>query len=131
MRYGITQDNRFLFIDDNKQRLLDTLAFLPDYTESDIHEYQEDEIEQAYTSEWYVKGHAPTKPAPTKDEVRAIRQELYQTEADPLRYDMDEAFSREETEKGEQCRGLWLAKKDEIRANNPYPVEVSDDQTPN
>ena len=31
---------------------------------------EEMEVEQAYNGEWYIKGYAPQKPAPTEDEIQ-------------------------------------------------------------
>lgn len=32
------------------------------------------DVEQAYNGQWYVKGFAPEKPAPTKEEVKQMRK---------------------------------------------------------
>lgn len=74
MKYGIINNNKFLFIDEDKQRLINTLAFLPDYTESDIKEYEDDAVEQAYDGVYYLKGFAPIKPEPTHEEKETILQ---------------------------------------------------------
>lgn len=35
--------------------------------------FEELEIEQAFNMQWYLKGYAPEKPAPTKDEIKQMR----------------------------------------------------------
>ena len=32
------------------------------------------DVEKAYTGEWYLKGYAPAKPAPTYDEIKDARK---------------------------------------------------------
>lgn len=80
------------------------------------------DVEQAYDGQWYVKGYAPEKPAPTKEEIRQMRAERFTNEADPIRYDYDEALARGEST-AQTLKQKWLAKKDEIRADLPYPEE--------
>lgn len=40
------------------------------------------DVEQAYNGAWYVKGYAPEKPAPTKDEIRQMRKDYRHTHID-------------------------------------------------
>ncbi len=82
------------------------------------------DVEQAYDEKWYLVGYVPEKPTPTYEEIRQQRQERFMTEADPIRYDYDEALARGE-ETAELLKQEWLAKKDEIRADLPYPDEES------
>lgn len=88
-------------------------------------DYVEMDVEHAYNGYWYVKGYAPEKPAPTKEEVSEIRRQLYVSEADPLKYDYEESLARygEADQRTIDAKAAWLAKKDEIRENNPYPAE--------
>lgn len=58
------------------------------------------------------------------EEIRANREAAYISEADPLKQDYDEAVARG-AENTEELKQAWLAKKDEIRANNPYIKEES------
>ena len=87
--------------------------------------FVEMEVEEAYNGDWYVTGYAPVKPAPTKEEVSAIRHHLYVLESDPLKYDYEECLARygEGNQQTVDAKNIWLAKKDEIRASNPYPAE--------
>lgn len=42
------------------------------------------DVEQAYNGSWYVQGYAPEKPAPTKEEISALREQAYIKEVDIL-----------------------------------------------
>ena len=70
MKYGILENNKFLFIDEDKNRLTDTLGFLPNYSESDIQEFEDEQVELAYDNSYYIKGYAPQKP---QEEINAER----------------------------------------------------------
>lgn len=63
------ETTKFAFLDDDKQRLTDTLAFLPEYSLADLKEYQDSAVEQAYNGGWYLKGYSPEKPQPTEEEL--------------------------------------------------------------
>ena len=69
------------------------------------------------------------KPEPTIEEqnesIRQTRQRLFTEQADPLKYDYEECLARygETDERTIEAKNTWLAKKDEIRENNPYIVE--------
>lgn len=56
------------------------------------------------------------------EQIRQQRQARYEAEADPLRYDYDEALARGEPT-AEEKKQAWLDKKDEIRAELPYHDE--------
>lgn len=62
------------------------------------------------------------EPIDPNKEISAQRQYRFQTEADPIKYDYDEALARGQSN-AEELKQKWLAKKDEIRADLPY-VEV-------
>ena len=62
MKYGIVENNKFILIDEDRQRLENTLPFMPKLKETDIAPYEDSEIEQGYDREWYEKGHAPQRP---------------------------------------------------------------------
>lgn len=51
--------------------------------------------------------------------IRATRESLYVQTSDKLKADYDEAVARG-ADNVEELKKLWLASKDEIRANNPY-----------
>ena len=62
MKYGIVENNKFILIDDDLQRLKNTLPFMPQYSIEQIGTYDEDQIEKGYDGAWYEKGHAPQIP---------------------------------------------------------------------
>ena len=72
-----------------------------------------------YARQYWLKDEAPSK---THEEIRRERQIRFVNEADPIRYDYDEALARGEPTAEEKKRA-WLDKKDEIRAELPYPEE--------
>lgn len=61
MKYGIIEDNKFVIIDDNIERLKNTLPFMPKLESYDISEYEDSEIEKGIDGAWYLKGFAPKK----------------------------------------------------------------------
>lgn len=62
MKYGIVENHKFILIDEDRQRLENTLPFMPKLKETDIAPYEDSEIEQGYDRAWYEKGHAPQRP---------------------------------------------------------------------
>ena len=63
--------------------------------------------------------------APTEEEQRQKRQQAFAEEADPLKYDYEEACARYgiDSDEAQDAKVIWLQKKDEIRERYPYPVE--------
>ena len=70
MKYGIVENNQFVLIDDDPERLKNTLPFMPQYSVDMVETYPDDEVEQGFDGNWYEKGHAPQKPL---DEARAAK----------------------------------------------------------
>ena len=62
MKYGIVENHKFILIDEDRQRLENTLPFMPKWKETDIAPYEDSEIEQGHDGAWYEKGHAPQRP---------------------------------------------------------------------
>ena len=62
MKYGIVENHKFILIDDDLQRLKNTLPFMLQYSVEQIGTYDEDQIEQGHDGTWYEKGHAPQRP---------------------------------------------------------------------
>ena len=62
MKYGIVENHKFILIDDDLQRLRNTLPFMPSLNETDIAAYEDSDIEQGHDGVWYEKGHAPKIP---------------------------------------------------------------------
>jgi hypothetical protein len=71
MKYGILEYNKFLFIDDDREKLLNTLPFIGK-SESDIQEFEDEEVELAYDNSYYIKGYTPVQPV---DEYNAEQKE--------------------------------------------------------
>lgn len=77
MKYGIVENYKFILIDDDLQRLKNTLPFMPKWKETDIAPYEDSEIEQGYDGAWYEKGHAPEVP----EEVALLNAKAERAEA--------------------------------------------------
>lgn len=87
------------------------------------------EVEQGCDGNWYAAGFAPHEPEPTLEEqneaIRMQRSIRMTTEADPLKYDYEEAVARGAADV-EELKAVWLAKKDEIREQLPYIAEKTE-----
>ena len=70
MKYGIVENNKLVLIDDDLQRLKNTLLFMPQYSVDQIKSYEDSQIEQSYDGNWYLSGHAPVQPL---EEARAAK----------------------------------------------------------
>ena len=83
----------------------------------------EREIVNAWNNKRYFKGDEPPAPPPSHDKIRQLREEAFKKEADPLKYDYEEAVARYGYSSIEavEAKTVWLEKKDEIRAKYPYP----------
>lgn len=85
------------------------------------------EVEQAYDGGWYVKGYAPVKPEPTKEEQQKARQEAYKAEVDPITCHIQRLGDEEQTaEVIAEIASLIKerkAKVEEIKQRYKYPVE--------
>ena len=76
MKYGIVENHKFILIDEDRQRLENTLPFMPKWKETDIAPYEDSEIEQGYDGAWYEKGHAPQRPLEeARTEKEGIRRQ--------------------------------------------------------
>lgn len=69
--FGIVKENKFVLIDEDKEKLLKTLEFMPQYSIDDVKEYSEDEITFGADNCYYLKGFAPLE-----DLREAKRQEI-------------------------------------------------------
>lgn len=61
-KYGIAENHKFVLIDEDLQRLKNTLPFMPQYSADMVETYPDDEVEQGFDGNWYEKGHAPKQP---------------------------------------------------------------------
>lgn len=83
----------------------------------------EKEIIYAWDGKKYFKGEEPPKPSDLiNDEQKYKRQEAFVNEADPLKYNYEEAVARYGYSSVEavEAKTIWLEKKDEIRERYPY-----------
>ena len=85
----------------------------------------EKEIIYAWDGKRYFKGDEPPSPPPTNEEQRQKRQQAFTEEADPLKYNYEEACARYGINSKEAVHAKleWLEKKDEIRERYPYSEE--------
>ena len=88
-------------------------------------DYVEMEVEQAYNFNWYVKGYAPEKPAPTKEEQQEKRHEAYVKEVDGLHAQkMRHEILGDWTEEDEaEYREKVIRLSEEIAERYPYPTD--------
>lgn len=94
MKYGIVENHKFILIDEDRQRLENTIPFMPKLKETDIASYEDREIEQGHDGAWYEKGHAPEIPEEVAlknaKEERAQAVAAITVEVDGMVFDGDE-----------------------------------------
>lgn len=128
----------FKAIKDNKIIATNDTGVFPCLVLDEIIEDTEHTIEdfKQHQGEFLLKSDIPTEVY--NNQIRQTRQSLFTEQADPLKFDYDEALARygETDEKTIEAKNTWLAKKDEIRADNPYiniedtlPEEINDLQS--
>lgn len=85
------------------------------------------DVEEAYNGDWYLVGYAPEKPAPTKEEISALREQAYIREVDKITCHINRLKDEEQTEKVvaeiEALKQERTAKVEEIKQKYPYPAE--------
>ncbi len=79
--FGIAKENKFVLIDEDKEKLLKTLEFMPQYSIDEIKEYTEEEVEVGYDGNTYLKGFAPLRP---NQETEQLREAYYEKYSDKL-----------------------------------------------
>lgn len=81
MKYGIIENNQCMFIDEDKERLKNTLSFIGK-TENDIVAVSDDEIELGYDNQYYLKGFSPIEPAEQvyQKQIADLKQQLSDTD---------------------------------------------------
>lgn len=86
------------------------------------------EIVYGYDGNRYFKGEEPERPAPTKEEVEAIRLQLYIEQVDPITAHInrlrDEPMTAELNAEIEVLKAERAEVVAKIKEENPYPVEV-------
>ena len=85
---------------------------------------EEMEVEKAYSS-WYIAGFAPEKPAQTKEEISALREQAYIKEVDILHAQRQrKTILKTWTEEDEENYIAEVKQLSEDIANRyPYPTE--------
>lgn len=123
MKYGIIENNKFTFIDEDLDTLKNTLPFIGK-SEEDIREFADDEVELAYDGSWYVKGYAPEKPQELINAERIAELKKLLADAD---------YWGQKYLDGEYTEEEWLAKKatrrawrEELRMLENKPVDTVD-----
>ena len=106
MKYGIVETHKFILIDDDLQRLKNTLPFMPKWKETDIAPYEDSEIEQGYDGCWYVKGFAPEVP----EEVALLNAKAERAKAvAAITVEVDGmTFDGDETAQGRMARAITM-----------------------
>lgn len=136
--FGIIDENKkFIAIDEKRDTLRATAlmlakktedTFVPMFAEENIdaiiNEYDDENIETAYTGDKYVKGYAPN---PDKEYQSGQREKLYVAEIDPITAHISRLKDEEQTpEIIEKITSLVVKRKEkieEIRAKYPYPID--------
>ena len=82
------------------------------------------EVEKAYNGSWYVAGFAPEKPAPTKEEISALREQAYTLEVDKITCHINRLKYEEQTPEIiaeiEELKQERDEKVEEIKQRYPY-----------
>lgn len=112
MKYGILENNKFLHIEENREKLLNTLDLIGK-EESDVQEFEDEEVEKAYTNEYYIKGYAPQKPQEliNAERIAELKQLLADADYWGQKY-LDGEYTEEEWEVKKATRKAW---REEIR----------------
>ena len=85
MKYVIVEKGKCLFVDDNKQRLMKTVEFLPQYCVVDIKEVADNEIELGFDNCYYMRGKAPIQSIDEYNhQVEESRHNAYEKRTDFL-----------------------------------------------
>ena len=105
------KDNKIIAINDTEIKGGLVFDEMVEDTEHNVDDYEH------YNGEYIIQSAVPVEYQ--NEQIRQQRQARFSAEADPLRYDYDEAVARGE-ETAEEKRMAWLDKKDEIRRDLPY-----------
>lgn len=87
----------------------------------------EQDVEQCWNGSWYLKGYAPEKPAPTEEEISALRDREYTLYVDKITCHINRLKDEEQTPEIiaeiEALKQERTAKVEEIKQKYPYPAE--------
>lgn len=112
--FKILKENKIIGVSEQVPVLFDSYDVEED-TEHSVSDYEQ------YDGEYVLKSSVPVDYK--NEQIRQQRQSRFVTESDPLYLDYVEAQARGD-ETVDEKKQLWLDKKDEIRAELPYVVEV-------
>ena len=83
----------------------------------------EQEVEQAYNGQWYLKGYCPEKPDLTREQVESKRQSEYRSKVDPITAELTRLIQEDiEAERILELKALREQLVDKIKEENPYPT---------
>lgn len=122
MKYIIERKNKCLFVDDDREELVDTILFI-EFEESDIKEVEDDEIELAYDGCYYLKGFAPIQPVEEYNQQQSeARSKAYIERTDPLTLRKMRKTALNEWNESEELEYIEQIKRisEEIEKEFPY-----------
>lgn len=124
MKYGIVENHKFILIDDDLQRLKNTLPFMPQYSVEQIGTYDEDQIEQGHDGTWYEKGFAPAIP----DDVQLARsKETRSKDVGNIAVTVDGmVFDGDEKSQERMSRKINIARANEISMDTSLDWVLAD-----
>lgn len=87
------------------------------------------DVEEAWNGSWYLKGYAPERPAPTKEDIGLLRSDEYYLKTDRLVCEYMRKKLLNLFKDGEEAEILKeiSSRSAQIKAENPYPVEESEE----
>ena len=124
MKYGIVENHKFILIDEDRQRLENTLPFMPQYSVEQIGTYDEDQIEQGHDGTWYEKGFAPAIP----DDVQLARsKETRSKDVGNITVTVDGmVFNGDEKSQERMSRKINIARANEISMDTSLDWVLAD-----
>lgn len=116
--FGIVKENKFVLIDEDKEKLIKTLAFMPQYSVDEIKEYKDEEIEIAYDGNSYIKGFSPLRP---NEITKNLREEYYRKYSDKLVSRKIRKQALNEWTDEEEANFIVIIKNISNEVNEKYP----------
>lgn len=89
-----------------------------------INKVDEQELETAYDGQIYLKGYAPQKPEPTKEEQEQNRARAYKEEVDPLHSRKQRKIILEEWSEDDEREYVLKVKELSDKIAKEYPYEA-------
>ena len=87
------------------------------------------DVEEAWNGNWYLQGYTPEMPAPTKEDIGLLRSDEYHLKTDRLVCEYMRKKLLNLFKDGEEAEILKeiSSRSAQIKAENPYPVEESEE----